>query len=283
MKARNFSYVRATTVTEALAEFARAPDASAYLAGGQSLLPALAMRLMAPQTIIDIGRIEALRGVSRQDGRLRIGALTRHAELLMNELVEADAPLLREATAHVAHPAIRNMGTIGGSLALADPASEFPAVALTLRADIQVIGPSGSRLVPADEFFRGLYETALQPGEILAAIHIPSIPANERFAFDELARRRGDYALVGAAVQASFRDRVIDSIRIAFFAVGDRPMRARGAEAAVTGARLDAGRIAAAQAALADNLEPTEDVNVPKQVRLHLARVLLGRLLGRLA
>jgi carbon-monoxide dehydrogenase medium subunit len=282
MKARAFSYLRARTIEEALAAHARAGADACFLAGGQSLVPALAMRLQAPGLLIDIAHIAALRGVSREGGFLRIGALTRHCEMLSEPLIGECAPLLRAAAPYVAHPAIRNRGTFGGSIALADPASEFPAMALALNAEIEVAGASGPRRIAAEDFFVDLFETALRPGEMVVAIHVPVFEPNQRFAFDELARRRGDYALVGCGTVATCDGPRIETIRIAFFATGNVPTRARRAEAELCGFDLDAARIAAAQAALETDLAPPESEEVPPAMRMHLARVLLGRLLARI-
>jgi carbon-monoxide dehydrogenase medium subunit len=213
---------------------------------------------------------------------LRIGALTRHCEMLTEPLIAEFAPLLRAAAPFIAHPAIRNRGTLGGSLALADPASEFPAMMLALDAEIEIAGPAGARRVKACDFFVDLFETALAPGELVIAVHVPLFAGNQRIAFDELARRRGDYALVGCGMIATCDRARIESIRIAFFSVGNMPTRARQAEAVLNGFALDAARIAAAQGALTHDLTPPESDEVPPAMRLHLARVLLGRLLGRI-
>ncbi|CAL78321.1 Putative carbon monoxide dehydrogenase medium subunit, coxM-like protein [Bradyrhizobium sp. ORS 278] len=282
MKARAFSYFRATTIDDALAAHARAGEDARFIAGGQSLVPALALRLQSPRVLIDINHIEELRGIRREGDRLRIGALTRHCEMLTEPLIAEFAPLLRAAAPFVAHPAIRNRGTLGGSVALADPASEFPAMVLALGAEIEIAGPSGRRRVQVDEFFIDLFETALAPGELLVAIHVPLFRSNQRIAFDELARRRGDYALVGCGTIATFDQHRIADIRIALFSVGNLPTRAMSAEAALIGSRLDAQRIAVAQDALSHDLTPADSDDVPAAMRMHLARVLLGRLLGRL-
>lgn len=282
MKARAFSYFRASTIEQALDAHARAGDDARFIAGGQSLVPALSLRLQAPRLLIDITHIAELRGIRREGDFLRIGALTRHCEMLSEPLIAEFAPLLRAAAPFVAHPAIRNRGTFGGSVALADPASEFPAMTLALDAEIEISGRSGSRRVKADDFFIDLFETALQPGELITAIHVPLFRNNQRFAFDELARRRGDYALVGCGMLATCAGDRIDDIRIAFFSVGNTPTRVRSVESALIGCQLDAARIASAQAALESDLAPPESDEVPPAMRLHLARVLLGRLLGRL-
>jgi carbon-monoxide dehydrogenase medium subunit len=282
LKARAFSYARPTTVVEALEAFAASGADASYIAGGQSLVPALALRLQAPELLIDIAHIASLRGVELQGAWLRIGALTRHCEALTDPLIARHAPLLREAAPYVAHPAIRNKGTLGGSVALADPASEFPAMMLAMGAELEIAGRDGNRRVPADAFFIDLFQTAIEPGELLVAIHVPVVGPRHRWAFDELARRRGDYAIVGAGLLAELGGDRIDSIRIAFFSVGNTPLRAGAVEGVLTGRALDAGAVVEAQAALADDLSPPDDEHTPASVRLHLARVLLGRLLGRL-
>lgn len=282
MKARAFSYVRPSTIEEALEAFANAVEDPSFIAGGQSLVPALALRLQAPQLLIDIAHIPSLRGVELQNGWLRIGALTRHCEALTDPLIARHAPLFSAAAPYVAHPAIRNKGTLGGSLALADPASEFPAMALAMGAEIEIVGPSGARRVPADDYFLDLFQTAIDPGEMLVAIHVPVVGRRHRWAFDELARRRGDYAIVGCGMLAEFTRERIEQIRIAFFSVGNTPVRAKGAEIALTGRDLTGAAVAEAQARIAEDLSPPDDEQVPAAMRLHLARVLVGRLLGRM-
>jgi carbon-monoxide dehydrogenase medium subunit len=282
MKAKAFSYLRARTIEEALAAHARGGEDARFIAGGQSLVPTLALRLQAPKLLIDITDIAELRGIRREGELLRIGALTRHCEMLSEPLIGEFTPLLRAAAPFVAHPAIRNRGTLGGSIALADPAAEFPAMLLALDAEIEIAGLSGNRRVRADDFFVDLFETALAPGELVTAIHIPLFKKNQRIAFDELARRRGDYALVGCGMMATFDGAKIEKIRIAFFSVGNIPTRARSAEAMLDGHVLDPARIAAAQTALDQDLAPPDSDEVPPAMRLHLARVLLGRLLGRI-
>jgi aerobic carbon-monoxide dehydrogenase medium subunit len=282
LKARAFSYARPSTVMEALEAFAGCGGDASYIAGGQSLVPALALRLQAPRSLIDIAHIAALRGVALQGDQLRIGALTRHCEVLTDALIARHAPLLRAAAPHVAHPAIRNKGTIGGSVALADPASEFPAMTLAMDAELEIANRDGTRRVPADAFFIDLFQTAIEPGELLVAIHVPVIRPGHRWAFHEFARRRGDYALVGCGILAEFLDDRIERIRIVFFSVGNTPLRARQAEQSLIGKRLDAAAVAAAQTVVGDDLDPPEDEHVPPAMKRHLARVLLGRLLGEI-
>ena len=282
MKTRAFNYLRASCVTDALAAFVAATDAR-YIAGGQSLVPSLSLRLQSPDLLIDISRIAELKGVRLADGCLRIGALTRHVDILNSPEVARFAPLLQQAAAHIAHAAIRNRGTFGGSLAHADPAAEFPAMVLALDAEIEVAGRNGTRRIAAEQFFRGLFETALEPGEIITAVSVPPSGPHDRCAFEELARRRGDFAIVGVGVQARFARDTVQSARIALLSVGPTPVRARTAEAALIGRTLGSERISAAQTALAQDLDPSDDQQATAATRRHLARVLLGRVLARLA
>ncbi|MEH6507577.1 MAG: xanthine dehydrogenase family protein subunit M [Sulfitobacter litoralis] len=282
MKAPAFDYVSVGSVSEAIAMRAAHGEDAIYLAGGHSVVPSLTLRLQAPSILIDISKIAELSGVELIDGWLRIGAMTRHVEVLKHPLIAKHAPLLATAAPYVAHPAIRNRGTIGGSVALADPASEFPAMMLAIRAELEVVGPEGVRRIAADDFFQDLYETAMVPGEILRSILVPPLEEGTVFAFDELARRRGDYALVGAGLQLVVKEGVVKAADIALFSVGHTPTRARNAQAAVMGKQLDADAIAAAQSALSDDLDLSDEPQMPASIKLHLARVLLGRLLGKL-
>lgn len=282
MKSPAFDYIRARSIPHALEAWRALDGEGVYLAGGHSVVPSLTLRLQAPAALIDLSGIEELSGISLDGGWLRIGAMTRHAEVAADPMIRDHARLLHLAAPHVAHPAIRNRGTIGGSLALADPASEFPAVAIALRAELEIAGADGVRRVPADDFFRDIYETAMEPGEILRAVLVPPRRDGAVCAFDELARRRGDYAMVGAAIEAEMDGASLSDISIAFHSVGNRPTRAVAAEAALRGARLDPAAIAAAQAALDSDFDPPDEPQMPASVRRHLARVLLGRLLGTL-
>ena len=282
MKARAFSYARPTTVVEALEAFASSGGDASYIAGGQSLVPSLALRLQGPELLIDIAHIPTLGGIVLQDEWLRIGALTRHCEALTDPLIAQHAPLLRKSAPHVAHPAIRNRGTIGGSVSHADPASEFPAMMLAMGAELEIANRSGTRRVLADDFFVDLFQTAIEPGELLVAIHVPVLRSGHRWAFHELARRRGDFALVGSGILAEFRGDLVEQIRIAYFSVGNTPVRARRAERILIGRSLDKDAVIEAQALVGEDLVPPEDGHVPPAMRLHLARVLLGRLLGQI-
>src|SRR6476660_1983984 len=208
MKASAFSYARATSVADALELLGAHGDKVKVLSGGQSLMPAMNLRLVSPEFIVDIGELAELRGIGVKDNILTIGALTRHVDLLKSPEIAAYAPLLTEAVAHIAHPAIRNRGTIGGSLAHADPASELPACMVALDASIVVQGQGGERRVAAAEFFKGIYETALSAQELLIAVELPVSPKNATHFFSEFARRHGDYAITGLAARAVVEDDV---------------------------------------------------------------------------
>ncbi|WP_322867261.1 xanthine dehydrogenase family protein subunit M [Aquicoccus sp. G2-2] len=282
MKSPAFDYVRVDSVADALSAYNAMKEDAVYLAGGHSLVPSLALRLQAPAQLIDISGITELSGIYLENGWLRIGAMTRHAQAISDPLIAKHAALLAAAAPYVAHPAIRNRGTIGGSLSLADPASEFPAVAVAMGAEMEVIGAKGARRIPADAFFVGLYETAMAPGEILRAVFVPPVRPGQIIGFDEIARRRGDYAMVGAAVQAVAIDGVIEAISIALFSVGERPTPALQAAKALRGGKIDTAGITAAKEALSEDLDPPDDPQFPASARVHLARVLLGRILANL-
>ena len=284
MKAAAFAYARAASVANALELLTAHGEGAKVLSGGQSLLPAMNLRLLSPELIIDIGELDELRGIAVNEGIITIGALTRHADLLKSPEIAAHAPLLTAAVAHVAHPAIRNRGTIGGSLAHADPASELPACMLTLAASMIARGPKGERRIAANEFFAGIYETALGPQELLVAVELPVPPKNSTHFFHEFARRHGDYAIVGLAAQAFVKDGRFADLRLGFFAVGDRPLLAMSARKLVDVA-VTPKVLSEASSALDDELAPLEDQQATPAMRRHLARVLLARcvssLLGR--
>lgn len=284
MKAAAFAYARATTVAHALELLTSHGETAKVLSGGQSLLPAMNLRLISPEFIVDIGDLAELRGVAVNGGIVTIGALTRHVDLLKSPEIATHAPLLTEAIAHIAHPAIRNRGTLGGSLAHADPASELPACMLTLGATIVVRGPGGERRLPATEFFTGIYETALAPQELLVAVELPATAKGATHFFHEFARRHGDYAIVGLAAQAVVREGRFADLRLGFFAVGDRPLLA-GSAGKLVDVAVTPEALSEACASLGEELNPLEDHQATPSMRRHLARVLLGRcvssLLGR--
>ena len=257
MKALAGGYARAKDVAHALDLLAEADGMGRVLAGGQSLIAAMNMRLSTGDMLVDISRIAALRGVTVDGDQLRIGALTRHADIGLDPLVAQHAPLLVQAVHHIAHAAIRNRGTIGGSLAHADPAAEFPACVLALGGTMHLQGPDGERRVAADDFFVDIFETAIIP------------EPGERHLLVETARRSGDYALAGLCLV-----RRAAGHRLSAFSVGPRPVLAAAAMA-----RLDAGDTAGAVQALKDEIDPPSDTQASAAYRRHLAGVLLTRAL----
>lgn len=280
MKWPALGYLRATSLNDLWRAQREHGEGAQILAGGQTLLATLAFRLSDPGVLIDITRIPELRGIAVANGVLRIGALTRHAELGRDALVAAHAPLLTQAVPHIAHPAIRNRGTIGGSLAYADPAAELPACVVALDATIVLARAGGERRVQAEAFFTGLLSTALQPGEIIAAVEIPCAGPAQRAVILEVARRSGDYAMAGlAAVLDIGADGRIARPCLTYFGVGNGPVLATRANAALEGRALDASAIAAAQEALAEELDPPEDLHGPPAMKRHLCRVLTARAL----
>lgn len=279
MKPAPFAYVRAETldqVHELLAQYG--PDAK-LLAGGQSLVPALNMRLATPAVLIDINGLGEHGGIVATGEQVRIGALVRHAQLERSALVAETLPLLAQAIGYVAHPAVRNRGTFGGSIALADPAAELPACCLALDATFIAAGPKGERAIRAEQFFRDLFETDLAPDEVLLGARCSRLGTDEHCAFLEIARRHGDYATAGVAVKARIVDGLASELRLAFFAIDRFPKLAARAAACLTQRSLDGGAIAEAKAALRDDLEPMADVYHGAQTKLHLAGVALERAL----
>jgi carbon-monoxide dehydrogenase medium subunit len=268
VKAPSFAYAKPRSLAETFDLLERHGEGARLLAGGQSLIPSLNMRLSSPGILIDITGLP-LSGISLADGALRIGALVTHAEIEKSGDVKKHAPLLAEAVPHIAHAAIRNRGTIGGSLALADPAAEYPACVLALGATIVAAGKNGERRIKAGDFFKGLYETDLRRGEVLTAVEIPSQRKDERSAFLELARRQGDYSIVGLA---AFKGA---ETRFAFLNVGATPVLARKASLQSS--------IEKAKKALADDLDPPADLYHSPQAKLHLAGVLLERAWNQLS
>ncbi|MGI9478409.1 MAG: FAD binding domain-containing protein [Hyphomicrobiaceae bacterium] len=285
MKAPPFTYIKPTTIDSCLQLLAEHGDEAQVIAGGQSLMPLLNLRLAAPSLLIDINGLGELRGIDHEQGCVRIGALERHADIARSETVRQAVPLLAAAAPHIAHVAVRERGTIGGSLALADPAAEWPAGCLALGAIVELTSTRGVRQVMAEDFFQGIYETVRQADELLTAVRFPLAGASgeDVFAFDELARRRGDFAIAGLALTARRAGKALGEVRLAFFGVADRPLLARGAMSAIEGRTLDDVAISAAAAALAGELDPPEDPAYPAAYRRRIAGVLLTRTLKRLS
>lgn len=280
MKAADFAYRRPADLAGALTILSSEGGDIAPLAGGQSLMPMMNFRVAQPTMLLDLADVAELRGVTAGADGLRIGAMTRYAELAANPLVAQGAPLIGMALPHIAHAAVRNRGTIGGSVALADPAAEMPALLLAMGAHIELVSAKGGRVVAADDFFLGLYETARTPDELVAAIHIPADAGQRRAGFYELARRHGDYAMAGVAITAGGGPGdPFTNPRIAFFGVSDRALRAHRAEAALAGQMADGAALAAAVEALSD-LPINGDLHTPPEMKLKLAGVVLRRALA---
>ena len=281
MKAPELSYKRAGSVGQVIELLAAYGDDVRVLAGGQSLMPTLNMRLSKPKLLLDINQLNALKGISFEDGIVRVGALVRHAEIMRSTIISENLPLIAEAMPHVAHVAVRNRGTFGGSIALADPAAELPACVLALEATIVVESVRGRRDIPASDYFKGLFETERRPDELLIEVRIPSIGMKGVHAFSELSRRQGDFAIAGVACTAEIQGDTISSARLVYFASEDRPTLATNAVAAITNQTWSAGIRAAALEALGDDLEPMENLQGSSEFKLHLQRVLTGRALDQ--
>jgi carbon-monoxide dehydrogenase medium subunit len=276
MKPAPFAYRRAESLEDLFATLREFGGEAQILAGGQSLVPMLNMRIARPAVLVDINRIAAIDYIRREDGGIELGALTRWRGLEDWPETKSALPLVAGALPLIAHPAIRNRGTVGGSLALADPAAELPAVALALGGEMVLASAARRRTVKAEGFFRGLYQTALAPEEAITALRLPASRLSERFAIYEVARRQGDYALAGAAVAAG-----AGGCRIALFGVADRAMLSPAAAAL---ALADPAAPAAAFSdALAEDIEFLGDREHPAAIRRHLAGVAVRRALDRLA
>lgn len=283
MKPASFEYFRPASLDEALSLLAEHGADAKPLAGGQSLIPAMNFRLAAPSVLVDLNGIAALSYIKDDSGDVRIGGMTRQCMVERSTLVSERVPLINETMPHIAHPAIRNRGTVGGSLAHADPAAELPAVMLALKARLMVSSQADTREVEADDFFVGLFTTAVQPGELLTEIRIPPPAKRSGFAFQEISRRHGDFALVGVAavVQLDEKGHCADA-RIALLSVGDRPMLAGQAAKALVGQRpSDESIRAAADAAATRDIDPSGDIHASARYRRHLANVLTRRVLTR--
>ena len=277
MKPSPFAYAKAKSLDHAIELLARPDGEARLLAGGQSLIATLNLRLSAPKLLIDLNGIGGLAGIAVKNDMVEIGAMTRHAEAERSADIARHAPLIALALPHIGHAAIRNRGTLGGSIAFADPAAELPACLLALGGEIDIVGPTGKRTVQADDFFKGLFETALGPRDVLTAIRLPAAANDTRVGFAEFSRRHGDYAMVGLAACAQVDGKGLGDVRLAYFGVGNVPLRAEKAET-----RLTEGSIDDAVKALASDLDPSGDVQATGATKLHLAGVLLRRVATQL-
>lgn len=269
-----FEYVRAGSVEEAVA--ALNEDAK-VLAGGQSLLPLMRLRLAYPEVLVDVSRVEEMRGVREQGDRLVIGAATTHYEVLGDQLIRTHCPVIAEVTATVADPAVRHRGTFGGSIAHADPAGDLPALALALDAIMTVAGRNGRREVPAAEFFVDYLQTAVAPDEVLVAVSVPKLGDGWGHRYEKFNRVAQAWALVGAVAVVHRSNGSIGSARIGLVNVGSTPVRAAAVEAALAGAEASPDAVAAAAEAATEGIAPTTDIHASAEYRAHLARVLTRR------
>ncbi|MFY0615432.1 MAG: xanthine dehydrogenase family protein subunit M [Hyphomicrobiaceae bacterium] len=281
MKAADFAYECPSTLTDALALLSDAAIDTRPLAGGQSLMPMMNFRLAQPQRLLDLNRIPELSFIRENGDAVEIGAMTRFVELEKSPIIAEHLPLFRTVLPHVAHPAIRNRGTIGGSIALADPAAEMPALALALDARIFVESRTASREITSQDFFLGPYETALADGELISKISIAKKSEDQKFAFYEIARRHGDYAMAGVIV-ALQGGQTITAARVAFFGVSDRPVRATASETALIGQTTADDAAVAAAIERVGELTFFGDLHAAADTKQHYAQVVLKRALAEL-
>ncbi len=284
MKPPKFDYFAPETLEEALDLLSRHGADAKVLAGGQSLMPMLNFRLARPAVLIDLNRIPGLAGIDNGGGTIRIGAMTRQRDIEESEIVAHAAPLLHEATRHIAHLPIRTRGTIGGSIANADPAAEDPAVAVALDATMICRSTRGERRIEAAGFFRDVLTTALEADEILTGVEFPArVGSDTGSAFAEISRREGDFALAGVAAQITFADGKVGEARIAGCGIGPAPMRIAEAEAALLGSTADAAAIAAGARAVAEAADPHGDVHASADYRRKLAGAIAARAIATAA
>ncbi|MBX3619086.1 MAG: xanthine dehydrogenase family protein subunit M [Rhizobacter sp.] len=280
MKAQAFRYVKASTLNQVFDLLDEHGEDAKVLAGGQSLIPALNMRLASPSILIDINGVPELTGISVSDDTLRIGALTRHHAVELSSDIERCVPLVSQAIRFVAHAAIRNRGTFGGSIVFADPAAELPACSVALDANFVLASRAGERRVSARSFFRGMYEIDLNPGELLIYGEFPIQRAHYRSAFLELSRRRGDYAIAGIAVNGSYKENRFADMSIAYFGVGPTPMLAKTVVSTLEGKSFTKETLEAAKAAVSNDISPDNDLYQRSATKIHLAQILTARALS---
>jgi carbon-monoxide dehydrogenase medium subunit len=279
MKLPAFEYACPTTLREAIALLASHNGEAKVIAGGQSLVPMMAFRLARPSLLVDLRKLPGLREIRIGADGVRLGAMVRWRDILDDVRLAAAHPLLRAAIGHVAHYQIRNRGTVGGSLAHADPASEMPGIAVTCEAEIAVTGKAGARTIKAKDFFLGALTTALVPDEIITEVHLPSWPSQRRFGFQEFARRRGDFAMAGIALYYDSNGGKAANAHIGVIGVGDRPRRLATAEAALNGKTADEATIASVGAAAAAEVDAQEDIHASAPYRRALTGTLAERAL----
>jgi carbon-monoxide dehydrogenase medium subunit len=282
VKPAPFEHHAPATVEEAVELLAQFGEGAKVLAGGQSLVPLLALRLARAEHLIDVNRISGLRGIAREDGWLSVGAMTRQAVAERSEAVAQAVPLLSRALPYVGHFQIRNRGTVGGSTAHADPASELPAVAAALDAELSVVGPGGSRIIPAAEFFLSTWTTALAADEVLTAVRYPIWPGRCGFAIGEFARRHGDFAVAGVACAVQVgQDGQVARASIALLGMGPTPVRARSAEAVLSGAKAAEVELREVAEVAVQDSDPADDLHGPASYRRRVASHLTEAALGK--
>lgn len=272
-----FEYVAPTSLPEAVSALTEAGEDAKVLAGGQSLIPVLRLRLSYPSVLVDLRKVEELRGVRDDGDALVIGAMTRHADVVTDPLVRQHAELVSKATATVADPAVRHLGTFGGALAHADPAGDLAAVAVALDAQLVAEGPGGRRTIAASEFFQDYLETALQPDELLVEVRIPKLQGTWGVHYEKFSRVAQAWAIVGVAAAVRRENGSIAEARIGLTNMGSTPVRASGVEQALVGAAADDGAIRAAAQQAADGTSPPSDLGGRSDYRTHLAKVLTAR------
>jgi carbon-monoxide dehydrogenase medium subunit len=280
MKPAPFGYRAPTSVAETVSALAELGDEAKILAGGQSLVPMLALRLARPENLVDVNRVPELSGARRENGRLVVGATTRHATLEKDPEIAAAVPLLRRAAPYIGHAAIRSRGTLGGSLAHADSAAEWPAVVRALDAEIEVEGPAGRRRIPAAEFFETTFTTALEPDELVTAVSFPVWSPSAGFAVEELARRHGDFALAGVVCGVEVTDGRIDRVALALIGMASVPERAEAVERALVGTAVTDLDLADVGAQAVAHLDPPTDVHGSGRYRRTVGAVLVRRALS---
>ncbi len=272
-----FEYHKASTVKEALDLLGKYKDEAKLLAGGHSLLPAMKLRLAQPKHLIDIGKVAGLSGVKEEGGTLVIGAMTTHYAIESSALLKSKCPLLPEVAGHIGDPMVRNMGTIGGSLAHADPAADWPAAAIALSVDLVAEGPKGKRTIKADDFFKGLLTTALADDEILTEIRVPAAAANVKSAYVKFPHPASRFAVVGVAAVLTMDGGKVSKASIGITGAGSKAVRAKGVEAAITGKAADAASIQAAAEKGADGVDVQPDLQGSEEYKKHLLKVFSKR------
>ena len=280
MKPPAFDYIAADSIAMAVEALAQAGDDAKIIAGGQSLVPMLNFRMLRPSVLVDINRIAGLDVIDETSDAIRIGALTRHYQLETSPLIARNLPVLSCAMTHVAHLAIRNRGTIGGSLAHADPAAELPMMALLLDAELRIASAAGERTVAARDFFLGALTVDLGSGEVITEIALPKLPLRAGWGFEEVARRHGDFALAAVAATLTVSGGAIEQARIALTGVGATPLRAAEAEGLLVGRALEPDLVSRVMDAVRATVEPETDLHASSDYRRHLAGVLTGRALA---